>query len=143
MAPVENLALGKRVTSSVSSSSPFSIQRITDGGIGNLDFYLGYPAIPEPILVTIDLEKIQPVSNVNVVAYTVSGSYEKYAVEVSADGETFTEVASRMEKPDTPTSVVEHKFETQQVRYVRIRSHGNHGYVFDSFSKLIEVQVNK
>lgn len=143
VAPEKNLALGKPVKSSGASGSPFSVQRVTDGGTENLNFYLGYPAIPEPILVTIDLEEVQQVSSVTVTAYTISDSYEKYKVEVSIDGEEFTEVASRMDKPEKPTSSVAHKFETRDIRYVRIRSHGNHGYVFDSFSKLIEVQVNK
>lgn len=139
--PVENLALGKPVTSSVSSGSPFSVERLTDGGIENLDFYLGYPAEPEPISVTIDLEEIQQISRIVVYAYSINNSFEKYHVEVSADGEEFAEVASRLEKPEKVSAFVEHNFDTRDVRYVRIRSHGNKGYVFDSFSKLIEVQV--
>ncbi|MCC9644772.1 family 20 glycosylhydrolase [Rhodopirellula sp. JC740] len=140
--PKENLALGKPVTSSVSSAAPFSVERVTDGGTGPLDFYLGYPAVPEPIAITIDLETPQTVQRVLVHAFTVQGSFEKYSVEVSLDGEHFTEVGSRKEKPETETSVVEHAFEPQQVRYVRILSEGNRGYVFDSFSKILEVEVH-
>lgn len=139
--PIENLALGKPVTSSATSGAPFSVERVTDGGTENLDFYLGYPAEPEPISVTIDLEEVQQVSRIVVFSYSISNSFEKYRVEVSADGKEYIEVASRLKKPEkTPTSV-EHKFDALDVRYVRIRSHGNKGYVFDSFSKLIEVQV--
>lgn len=140
--PTKNLALGKPVSSSVSDAPPFSAQRLTDGGTDNLDFYLGYPAVPKPISVTIDLESVQQVNRIDVFAYTQSGSYERYTVEVSSDGENFEEVASRLEKPEKPTSSLQHEFETRDVRYVRINSHGNKGYVFDSFSKLIEVQVH-
>ena len=140
--PTKNLALGKPVTSSASSGSPFSIERITDGGTDNLDFYLGYPAQPKPIAVTIDLETVHKVSRVTVFAYTINGSFEKYTVTVSVDGKHFEEVASRLEKPAQSTSSMEHEFATRDVRYVRINSHGNQGYVFDSFSKLIEVQVH-
>ena len=139
--PVENLALGKPVSSSVSSGAPFSIGRVTDGGTDNLDFYLGYPAEPKPVDITIDLEATKTVSSITVFAYSVNGSWEKYSVEVSIDGVSFEEVASRLEKPNTPGSSVEHKFVPRDVRYVRIRSHGNKGYVFDSFSKIIEVQI--
>jgi len=139
--PVENLALGKTVSSSVSSGSPFSIQRITDGGTGNLEFYLGYPAEPKPVEITIDLEKAQSISRVVVVAYTISNSFEKYTIEVSKDRTTFEEVASRLERPEKVTGIVEHKFPSRDVRFVRIKSFGNKGYVFDSFSKVVEVQV--
>lgn len=141
--PEANLALGKTVTSSVSSGTPFSVQRLTDGGTDNLDFYLGYPAQPEPIAVTIDLESVQSVSRITVHAYTISGSFEKYSVEVSVDGNRFVEVASRLDKPEQPTSSVEHRFDSRDVRFVRILSYGNLGYVFDSFSKLVEIQVHQ
>ncbi|WP_404309014.1 family 20 glycosylhydrolase [Neorhodopirellula lusitana] len=139
--PTKNLALGKPVETSASSGSPFSVGRITDGGTDSLDFYLGYPADPDPITMTIDLGTVQQVSSVTVVAYTVSGSYEKYTVEVSADGKAFEEIGSRLEKPKKPTPSVDHSFPTRDVRFVRVISHGNRGYVFDSFSKIIEVQV--
>lgn len=136
-----NLALHKPVTSSTTSGPPFSVQRITDGGTNNLGFYLGYPTDPAPILLTIDLEDVQTVERVKMFAYSVSGSFEKYSIETSTNGVDFEEVASRMEKPEDPTSPVEHRFSPRQVRYVRIRTHGNKGYVFDSFSKIVEVQV--
>ena len=137
----QNLAFGKPVQSSAPSASPFSVARITDGGTGNLEFYLGYPAAPKPISITIDLQKAQQINRIVVVAYTIHGSYEKYSVEVSQDGKSFTEVGSRLEKPEKPTPRVEHKFEPQNARYIRVRSHGNRGHVFDSFSKIIEIQA--
>ena len=139
--PVKNLALGKPVTSSATSGPPFSVQRVTDGGTGNLDFYLGYPAEPKPIEITIDLETVHTVSRIVVHAYTISNSFEKYTVDVSVDGNSFEQVASRIERPDKSQNEVEHRFESRPVRFVRIRSNGNKGYVFDSFSKVVEVQV--
>lgn len=139
--PIENLALGKPVTSSRSSGPPFSVERVTDGGTDFLDFYLGYPADPDPVLMTIDLEQPQQIARVVVHAYAVSNSFEKYTVEVSTDGRTFDEVASRQQRPDKEQRVMEHSFAPRNARYVRIRSFGNKGYVFDSFSKIVEVQV--
>ncbi len=139
--PAQNLALGKPVRSSVTSGQPFSVERLTDGGTDNLDFYLGYPASPEPISITIDLEQIQPINRIVVHAYTISGSFEKYRVEVSKDGERFDEVGQRVEKPEQPEAKVEHRFPMRDARFIRIISQGNHGYVFDTFSKLTEIQV--
>ncbi|MEL6109322.1 MAG: family 20 glycosylhydrolase [Planctomycetota bacterium] len=146
--PTKNLALGKPVVSTAPSASPFSVERLTDGGTENLGFYLGYSAEPEPIRITIDLESVLPVDRIVVHAYSISNSAEQYAVEVSADGETFERVGRYRERPDNPVRPrpgsavpVEHAFAARDVRYVRIVTNGNKGYVFDSFSKLVEVQV--
>ncbi|MEO1617569.1 MAG: family 20 glycosylhydrolase [Planctomycetota bacterium] len=142
VSPVNHLALGKPVSSTLSSAAPFSVERLTDGGTGDLDFYLAYPAEPEPVTITVDLESVQSIQTIVVHAYTVSGSYEKYRVEISRDGKDFTEVASRLEKPEEPLHAVTHTFAPQEARYIRVISQGNKGYVFDSFSKLIEIEVH-
>lgn len=139
--PIENLALGKPVSSSATSGVPFSVERITDGSIQNLEFYLGYPATPDPIELTIDLEVPTRLERIVVHSYSISGSYEQYLVELSSDGKAFSQVAQRMEKPESPSLPQEHSFEPQTARYIRIRSYGNKGYVFDSFSKIVEVQA--
>lgn len=139
--PVANLALGKPVTSSRSSGPPFSVDRVTDGGTHFLDFYLAYPADPDPVLITVDLQQPQSIRRIVVHAYAVSNSFEKYSVEVSTDGQTFETIASRRDRPDKEQRVMEHTFEPRTARYVRIRSEGNKGYVFDAFSKIVEVQV--
>lgn len=139
--PVPNLALGKPVTSTATSAAPFSVGRLTDGGTHFLDFYLGYPADPNPIKITVDLKMVHRVSRIVVHAYAISNSFEKYSVEVSEDGKKYVEVASRLSKPDKETREQEHKFTSRPVRYIRVVTHGNKGYVFDSFSKLTEIQA--
>ncbi len=139
--PVANLALGQPVTSTRPSGSPFSVERLTDGGTDNLGFYLAYPTDPEPVEITVDLGRVRPVRRIVVHAYTISGSFEKYVVETSADGKTFQQVGTRLDRPTEPEPAVTHTFPPQPVRYVRLRSFGNKGYVFDSFSKLTEIQV--
>ena len=146
--PVSNLALGKPVTSSALSGPPFSTGRLTDGGTHNLGFYLGYPAEPTPIRVTVDLQSTKMVSRIVVYAYSISNSAEKYSVEVSVDGKAFEQVGSHQERPEkanrpSPQAAVpvEYKFPPRDVRYIRIVTNGNKGYVFDSFSKLVEIQA--
>jgi hexosaminidase len=138
----KNLASRKPVTSSATSGSPFSTERVTDGDKENLGFYLGYPATSQqPIAITIDLQRPEIVGRVTVHAYTISGSFEKYTLQVSRDGKSYVDVGSRLDKPEKPQAMVEHKFEPQELQFIRILSHGNRGYVFDSFSKIVEVEA--
>jgi hexosaminidase len=139
--PVQNLALGKPVTSSVTSGPIFSTARLTDGGTGTLDYYLGYPAEPEPILITVDLGSVTEFSQVVIHAFSTENAFESYEVQTSADGRTFNRVAQRMEKPSNPSPKVVHDIPKTKARFVRVVTHGCKGYVFDSFSKLIEIQV--
>lgn len=136
-----NVAFMKPVTTSATSGAPFSIQRITDGGTGNLDYYLGYPAEPKPISITIDLEKVHEVNRIVVHACSVGSSWESYVVSVSADGKAFTRVADRSEKPEQPAAFSEHRFFPVSARFVRIDTAGCKDNVFDSFSRIAEVEI--
>jgi hexosaminidase len=139
--PVDNLALGKPVTTSVAAGPVYCAELITDGGAGNLDYFLGYPAMPEPIAITIDLEQAQSVGKVVMNTYQSHQSYESYQLQVSADGSQWDTVADRREKPGQPASAMVHEFPAQQVRYIRVLSSGHKGQVFDSFSRITEVQA--
>lgn len=139
--PVKNLALGKSVTTNVTSGPIRSPARLTDGGTGTLDYFLGYPAEPEPILVTIDLGSDTPINRIVTHSFTNGSAFESYEVLVSKDGQDFTKVADRTKKPEKATSTAVHHFEKSDVRYIRISTNGCKGYVFDSFSKLIEIQA--
>ena len=143
--PTDNLALGKPVTTSTTTDELFSTARLTDGGTGNLDYYLGYPTEPKPIEITIDLEKSKKINRIVIHTFTngKGGAFEKFRVEVSADGKTFKEVGDRTTKPDkdTETTPIEFKFDEVPARYVRVVTSGMKGFVFESFSKITEVQV--
>lgn len=139
--PESNLALGKPVTASVPSGPVLSAARLTDGGVGNLDYFLAYPTEPEPVAITIDLGEPMPVGRVVLHAFFNGATYESHAVQVSEDGENFTTVAERWERPETPGPSVTHDFDQRTARYVRILTRGLKGYVFDSFSKITEIQV--
>jgi hexosaminidase len=136
-----NVAFGKPVTSSASSAAPFSSRRITDGGVNPLKHYLGYPAMPKPIELTIDLGQPNEIDTVVVHAASNSGSWESYTVQTSLDGANFESVADRSEKPESPSVKTEHEFNSQPARYVRILTNGNKGHVFDAFSRIAEVEV--
>lgn len=139
--PTANLALGKPVTASVGSGPMLSPARLTDGGTGNLDFFLGYPAEPTPIEITIDLGDIKEIRRVVTHAYSNGNTFESHAVQVSADGDVFETVSERWDRPETLSPVTEHTFPATPARYVRILTRGCKGYVFDSFSKLTEIEV--
>ena len=141
--PALNLALGKPASSNRTSGPPFSIGRLTDGGTGVLDYYLGYPAEPKPLHVTIDLGKPVSINRITVYAYFNSRAYESYEVQVSEDGVKSERVAERLKKPEKSTPFVHHDFPARQVRYIKIISHGCKQNVFDSFSRLVEIQAFK
>ena len=141
VSPIQNLALGKPVTTSVTSGPIFSSARLTDGGTANLDYFLGYPAEPKPIEITIDLKKVFPVKRVVTHAFFNGNVYEAYEIQISADGKNFRKVADRTKKPPKVTAATIHDFPQTDARYIRIVTRGCKGYVFDSFSKLTEIQV--
>lgn len=141
--PVANLALGRPVEASVPSGPQFSAARLTDGGTGTLDQFLAFPARPDPVVVTIDLGEIHTIDAIAVHTYTSGRSWESYAVGVSVGGETFTAVAERWSEPVDPAAgaAVRHAIEPVRARYVRVTSRGHIGQVFDSFSRMTEIQV--
>ena len=53
----------------------------------------------------------------------------------------FGEVGNRVDNPGESTASVNHDFETREVRYVRVESNGCKQNVFDSFSRLVEIQA--
>jgi len=139
--PVANLALGKPVTSNRTSGSPFSIGRLTDGGTEVLDYYLAYPSEPEPVEITVDLGNTTAINRITVLAFSNGRAYESYRILVSTDGKEFSEVANRVDKPEEATASVDHDFERREVRYIKIESNGCKRNVFDSFSRLVEIQA--
>lgn len=139
--PTENLALGKPVTTNITSGPLFSKDRLTDGGTGNLDFFLGYPAEPKPIEITIDLGEVQEIGRIVTHAYFNGNTFESYELQISIDGKEFVQVANRRQKPEQLSAKTVHHFEPTNARYVRVVTNGCKGYVFDSFSKLTEIQV--
>jgi hexosaminidase len=133
--PEENLALGKPVKTNVSSGPVFSVDRLTDGGTGNLDYFVGYPAKPNPIELTIDLEATYPVNRVVVHAFHNGRAWESYRVQVSRDGSRFETVADRSKKPTEFLPKVVHDFDSRDARYVRILTKGCQDNVFSAFSR--------
>lgn len=140
--PIPNLALGKPVSTSVAEGPIFCAARLTDGGIGNLDYFLGYPALPEPIHIIVDLEAVESVQQIRVHTYTTGTSYESFEVDLSTDGEIWTTVAVRRDAPENPAIPARFEFSPQQARYLRLRTFGHKGQVFDSFSRITEIEVH-
>ena len=57
------------------------------------------------------------------------------------EGEDFQRVATRLNQPATPNAVIVHELPTQNSQFIRIVTHGHKGQVFDSFSRITEVQA--
>lgn len=139
--PVKNLALGKPVSTNVGSGPPFSKARLTDGSTENLDYFLGYPSEPEPISITVDLQKTVSLNRVMVHGFFNKTTFEPHEIQLSTDGTNYHTVASQLEKPAELSSFARHDFTDASARYVRVITHGCKGNVFDSFSRLTEIQA--
>lgn len=139
--PQPNLALGRPVIASVGEGPVFSAARVTDGGTGNLDFFLAYADEPQPIEITVDLGEPTSFDHVVVHGYSNGNTFESHAVQVSEDGIEYETVSEQWERPEESSSRTVHKFPERTARFVRILTRGCKGYVFDSFSKLTEIQV--
>lgn len=139
--PVDNLALGKPVRSSLPSDEFFCVERLTDGGTGKFDFYLGYMPEPnKPAVIEIDLEAPTELNRIVVTEYTNGQSYEDYELFLSLDGKQFKKVAQSTAEPK-PEGAASYTFNKAKARYIRLKSKGHHHAVFYSFSKFIEVQA--
>jgi hexosaminidase len=139
--PVKNLALGMQVTSSATSGPLHSPARITDGDTNPLAYYLGYPAEPDPIEITIDLKAATSINRIVTHTAFNGNSFESYTIAISADGENFVQVADRREKPEELAATATHEFATTKARYIRIKTNGRKNMVFDAFSKFTEIQA--
>jgi len=138
--PVENLALGKPVTSSVASGPFFCAERLTDGGTGNLDYYLGYPTQSEPIVITVDLGESQKINQIVVHEYTAGKSWEEYEVTISDEGKSFAEIG-KSAPGKKQGGAITFEFPRTSARLLRIKSRGHRNQVFSSFSRLTEIQA--
>ncbi|MEM1448944.1 MAG: family 20 glycosylhydrolase [Planctomycetota bacterium] len=137
-----NLAFARPITVSAGASQPhFGPQRLTNGLTDRFDHFLGFPTVPEPLEIVVDLGEVQEVSRVVVHETAVGKSFEQYRVDLSTDGETFDEVGASVEGTRGEASFVEHAFDPRNARYVRIRTDGCQSLTFPSFSRLCEIEV--
>ncbi len=140
--PKGNLAFGRPVgVSTGSTQPPFGPERLTNGLTDRLDHFLGYPTLPRPLEISIELAAVAVIERIIVHETAVGGSYEEYRVEVSEDGEHFEPVGEAGKGSRGEASFVVHEFPPRRARHVRIVTSGCKDFVFASFSRLTEVQV--
>lgn len=140
--PAGNLAFGRPVRASTGSTQPpFGPERLTNGITDRLDHFLGYPTVPEPLEIVIELGPAVEISRIVVYETAVGKSYEDYRVELSADGKHFDQVGKAGKGTRGELDHIVHDFPAQKVSHVRIVTRGCQDFVFSSFSRLTEVQV--
>ncbi len=137
-----NLAYRARVTVSAAQHQPhFVPARLTNGITDRFDLFLGYPTKPEPLVIDLELVEPSELSRIRVHELAVGGSWESYRLFVSADGEHFHPVGSTSQGDRGTDTSVEHRFERQAARVIRIETDGCEGFTFPSFSRLTEVEA--
>ncbi len=140
--PEGNLAFGRPVLASIGSTQPFfGPGRLTNGITAPPDDFLGYPTVPEPLELVIELAEVTEVSRIVVYEAAVGKSYERYRVEVSRDGVRYERACESGKGTRGDADHVVHEFPAAEVGYVRIVTDGCQDFVFSSFSRLREIQV--
>ena len=140
--PEGNLAFGRPVRVSTGSAQPpFGPERLTNGVTDRLDHFLGYPTVPEPLEIVIELAELKTISRVVVYETAMGSSWEDYRLEVSEDGRRFVQVGESGKGTRGESDHVLHEFPATRAGYVKIVTRGCQNFVFSSFSRLTEVQV--
>ncbi|MGC6425784.1 MAG: family 20 glycosylhydrolase [Akkermansiaceae bacterium] len=138
----DNLAYLGKVTPSDGASQPhFGPQRLTNGIATRFDHFLGFPTVPEPLEIVIELKKKAPLSRIQIFERAINGSWEKYEVFVSANGKDYTSVGKTEKGTRAETNEVIHQFEAQETKFIKIVTHGCQDLTFPSFSRITEVMA--
>lgn len=139
---VANRAFRGQVSVSSGAHQPhFGPDRLTNGITDRFDHFLGFATKPEPLEILIELPTACSISRVVVHETAVGESYERYELLVSGDGQGFESVGRSEQGTRGESSFVEHRFESRELRYLKIRTQGCHGLTFPSFSRLCEVMA--
>jgi len=137
-----NLAHGKPVSVSAGASQPhFGPQRLTNGATNRFDHFLGYPTVPEPLEITIDLGEVRSIGRVDIFEAAVGKSWEKYEVACSTDKRTWKPIGRTEEGARGETNKVSFTCTSCNARYIRLRTDGCQDLTFPSFSRLCEIMV--
>ncbi|MEI7837411.1 MAG: family 20 glycosylhydrolase [Planctomycetota bacterium] len=113
-----SLTTGKPVEASGGKSPDEKAEYVVDGMVDGKKFW---GTIPAPQWFKIDLQKEYSVDRVQVVPYFDGARYYQYTVEISTDGQAWTQVvdASKNAAPGTEKGYM-HKFAPAKARYIRV-----------------------
>ncbi len=116
-----SLTTGKPVSASSSGGSPENPEKAEYAADGWVDSTKYWGTIPAPQWWKVDLEKEYSVDRIQVVPYFDGNRYYQYTVEVSTDGQKWTQVvdASKNTTPGTEKGYL-HKFNPTPARYVKV-----------------------
>ncbi|MHC4402072.1 MAG: discoidin domain-containing protein [Planctomycetota bacterium] len=115
---MQGMTVDKPVTASASLQT-YPAHLAVDGVADNLAS--SWQTDPYPAWLKIDLEKPTRINRVHVFPYWGAQRYYRYTVDVSIDGETWSQVVDMSEnsKPSTPQGDL-HNFDACQARYIRV-----------------------
>lgn len=139
--PVSNLTTGKRVT----TDSPEFIEHppgLAVDGVIDPDAY--WSCFPNPAALTIDLGAAHTLDGVTVFSRWGNGYYERYAVELSSDGSTWSQVVD-FTANSQPASAAgyAHSFPPTSARYLRLDTTGNSWFPGGRFPRIVEVLAHE
>jgi len=138
----DNLAYRAKVTSSAGAHQPyFGPERLTNGIPAKFDHFLGFPTVPKPLEIMLELQKAGKVGRIVIYERAVGKSHEVYELHVSSDGKSFQKVGHSEKGSRGEKNYVEHRFEPREISSIMIKTKGCQGLTFPSFSRLSEVMA--
>lgn len=138
---VANLTTGKAVT----SDSPAFIENppeLAVDGVVEKDSY--WTCFPSPASLTIDLGAVRSLDGATVFSHWGSGYSERYSVDLSVDGRTWTPAVDFTANTQAATaSGYAHSFAKTPARYLRVNAAGNSWFPDGRFPRIVEVRAHE
>ena len=134
---VSNVTTGKAVTVESPEFIEHPPELIVDGVIEQNSYWTCFR---NPTSITIDLETGRSLEGVTVFSRWGGGYYERYSVDLSLDGENWTEVVdfTGNSQPATAKGYV-HTWPTTAARYICLNTTGNSWFPGGRFPRIVEV----
>ena len=135
-----NIALGKPVA--VSSFESDSYPEYAVDGDATLTHWWG--ANPYPQWLEIDRLSVSQLDQLHLFTYRGGNRYYQYTIEVSVDGEGWTQVVDMSTNSQPATAMgYEHSFPASAARYIRVNTTGNSWFPDGRFPRIVEVLARK
>jgi hypothetical protein len=138
---MDDLTKNKAVTTDASLFLEHPPSLLVDGVVEKDTYWTAYR---EPRWFQIDLGVPAQLNGVTVFSRWGGGYYEQYTVEVSLDGQRWTQVAD-FSQNTVPASAsgYQHDFPATEVLYIRVNTVGNSWFPSGNFPRIVEVRAQE
>lgn len=138
---VPGLTTGKAVRTSSATFPENPAELLVDGIVDNQSYWSTFP---NPASVSIDLGQTKSIDGVTVHSRWGQGYFERYSIDLSTDGSTWTQVVdfTANSQPATGAGYV-HAFSAVPARFIRLNTTSNSWFPAGRFPRIVEVQAHE